>query len=146
LYPWFLIRSVLLIFLVSVLCCHVFIVCFFLCLLCPMLPVSLDGPFLIAPIFINNQSFSYTHKININDQLSLFILCMEDISVNIWTKHLRYNHQDEVLQIYTELSWSTKLRRDIVTLPSVRPSFCNILVNTLESASFNGFWPNLVHT
>jgi hypothetical protein len=23
---------------------------------------------------------------------------------------------------------------------------CNILVNTLESTSFNGFWPNLVHT
>jgi len=31
-------------------------------------------------------------------------------------------------------------------LPSVRPSFRNILVNTLESPSFNGFWPNLVHT
>jgi hypothetical protein len=31
----------------------------------------------------------------------------------------------------------TKLRRDIVTLPSVR----HILVNTLESTSFNGFWP-----
>jgi hypothetical protein len=27
-----------------------------------------------------------------------------------------------------------------------RPSFHNILVNTLESTSFNGFWPNLVHT
>ena len=27
-------------------------------------------------------------------------------------------------------------------LPSVRPSFCNILVNTLGSTSFNGFWPN----
>jgi hypothetical protein len=40
----------------------------------------------------------------------------------------------------------TKLRRDIVTLTSVRPSFRNILVNTLESTSFNGFWPNLVHT
>ena len=25
-------------------------------------------------------------------------------------------------------------------------SFCNILVNTLESTSFNGFSPNLVHT
>ena len=36
----------------------------------------------------------------------------------------------------------TKLRRDIVTLPSVRPSFLSILVNTLESTSFNGFWPN----
>jgi hypothetical protein len=31
---------------------------------------------------------------------------------------------------------STKLRRDIVTLPSVLPFFRNILVNTLESASF----------
>jgi hypothetical protein len=30
----------------------------------------------------------------------------------------------------------TKLRRDIVTLSSVRPSI----------TSFNGFWPNLVHT
>jgi hypothetical protein len=49
----------------------------------------------------------------------------------------------------------TKLRRNIVTLPSVlvrpssrfpRPSFRNILVNTLESTSFNGFWSNLVHT
>ena len=40
----------------------------------------------------------------------------------------------------------TKLRRDIVTLPSVRPSFRNILVNILESTSFNGFLPNLVHT
>jgi len=29
---------------------------------------------------------------------------------------------------------------------TVRPSFRNILVNTLESTSFNGFWPNLVHT
>ena len=27
-----------------------------------------------------------------------------------------------------------------------RPSFRNILVNTLESTSFNGFCPNLVHT
>ena len=37
----------------------------------------------------------------------------------------------------------TKLRRDIVALPSVRPSFLpsfrNILVNTLGSTSFNGF-------
>ena len=40
----------------------------------------------------------------------------------------------------------TKLRRDIVTLPSVHLYFCNILVNTLESISFNGFWPNLAHT
>ena len=43
----------------------------------------------------------------------------------------------------------TKLRRDTVTLPfvlpSVRQSFRNILVNTLESTSFNGFWPNWVH-
>ena len=39
----------------------------------------------------------------------------------------------------------TKLRRDIVTLPSVLPSVCHILVNTLGSTSFNGFWPNLVH-
>jgi hypothetical protein len=29
--------------------------------------------------------------------------------------------------------------------PSVRPSFRNIIVNALESTSFNGFWPNLVH-
>jgi hypothetical protein len=29
---------------------------------------------------------------------------------------------------------------------TVRPSFRNILVNTLESTSFNGFWQNLVHT
>jgi hypothetical protein len=44
-------------------------------------------------------------------------------------------------------------QRDIVTLPSVRlfvrpsfrPSFRNILVNTLTSISFNGFWPNLVN-
>ena len=40
----------------------------------------------------------------------------------------------------------TKLRRDIVTLPSVHLYFRNILVNTLESTSFNGFWPNLAHT
>ena len=33
----------------------------------------------------------------------------------------------------------TKLRRDIVTLPSVLPSVCHILVNTLGSTSFNGF-------
>jgi len=33
----------------------------------------------------------------------------------------------------------TKLQRDIVTLSSVRPSFRNILLNTLESTSFNGF-------
>ena len=32
------------------------------------------------------------------------------------------------------------------THATVRPSFHNILVNTLESTSFNGFWPNLVHT
>ena len=37
----------------------------------------------------------------------------------------------------------TKLRWDIVMLPSV---LRNILVNTLESTSFNGFWLNLVHT
>ena len=28
---------------------------------------------------------------------------------------------------------------------TIRPSFRNIPVNTLESTSFNGFWPNLVH-
>jgi hypothetical protein len=40
----------------------------------------------------------------------------------------------------------TKLRRDIPgSNATVRPSFRNILVNTLESTSFNGFWPNLVH-
>jgi hypothetical protein len=33
----------------------------------------------------------------------------------------------------------TKLQRDIVTLPSILPSFRNNLVNTLESTSFNGF-------
>ena len=44
------------------------------------------------------------------------------------------------------ISSPTKLQRDIVTLPSFHPSFRNILVNTLESTSFNGFWPNLVHT
>ena len=33
----------------------------------------------------------------------------------------------------------TKLRRDIVTLPSVFSSFRSILVNTLGSTSFNGF-------
>ena len=33
----------------------------------------------------------------------------------------------------------TKLQRDIVTLPSILTSFRNILVNTLESTSFNGF-------
>jgi len=38
----------------------------------------------------------------------------------------------------------TKLRRDIVMLPSILPSFRSILVNTLESTSFYGFWPNLV--
>ena len=31
-------------------------------------------------------------------------------------------------------------------LLSIRPSFRNIFVNTLESTFFNGFWPNLVHT
>jgi hypothetical protein len=30
--------------------------------------------------------------------------------------------------------------------PSFLPSIRNILVNTLESTSFNGFWPNLVYT
>jgi hypothetical protein len=30
--------------------------------------------------------------------------------------------------------------------PSFHPSFRNILVNTIESTSFNGFWPNLVDT
>ena len=33
----------------------------------------------------------------------------------------------------------TKLRRDIETLPPVRPFFRNIRVNTLESTSFNEF-------
>jgi hypothetical protein len=27
---------------------------------------------------------------------------------------------------------------------TVRPSFRNILVNTLESTTFNGFWPNQI--
>ena len=41
---------------------------------------------------------------------------------------------------------ATKLRRDIVTLPSILPWFRpSILVNTLGSTSCNGFWPNLVH-
>jgi hypothetical protein len=39
---------------------------------------------------------------------------------------------------YTIYIWA------IITLPSVRPSFRNIPVNTLESTSLNGFWPNLV--
>jgi hypothetical protein len=29
---------------------------------------------------------------------------------------------------------------------TIRPSFHSILVTTLESTSFNGFWPNLVQT
>ena len=56
------------------------------------------------------------------------------------------------LASFKEIQWQiiipspTKLRWDIVTLPSVLPSFRNILVNTLESTAFNGCWPNLVHT
>ena len=63
-----------------------------------------------------------------------------------------------VVRLLVIIPSPTKLRRDIVTLPSihlsflpsvlpsVHPSFRNILVNTLESTSFNGFWLNLVHT
>ena len=55
-----------------------------------------------------------------------------------------------IVHCYFIIPSPTKLRRDIVmlpsVLPSVHPSFRNILVNTLESTFFNGFWPNLVHT
>jgi hypothetical protein len=51
--------------------------------------------------------------------------------------------QDELH--YIIIPSPTKLRRDIVTL-RYHPSFRDIIVNTLESTSFNGFWPNLVHT
>ena len=46
--------------------------------------------------------------------------------------------------VYVITPSPTKLWRDIVMLPSVRPSVTSFW--TLESASFNGFWPNLVHT
>jgi hypothetical protein len=50
---------------------------------------------------------------------------------SIWYLHFYYPLANEVAKGYT-----------VVTLPAFR----NILVNTLESTSFNGFWPNLVHT
>jgi hypothetical protein len=43
---------------------------------------------------------------------------------------------------------SPQLTMFFIDFQSHRVQFlpCNILVNTLESTSFNGFWPNLVHT
>ena len=71
-------------------------------------------------------------------------------TVNKMTAYSQYsvtkNTQKNEFTIDTQCDFiipsPTKLRRDIVTLPSFR----NILVNTLESISFNGFWPNLVYT
>ena len=65
--------------------------------------------------------------------------------VYIWI-YLSLSKSVKVFLMITKLFFipsPTKLRRDIVTLPSVlpsvRPSFRGILVNTLESTSFNGF-------
>jgi hypothetical protein len=44
------------------------------------------------------------------------------------------------------IAWVVKIVIPSPTKLQSRPSFRNILVTTLESTYFHGFWPNLVHT
>ena len=75
--------------------------------------------------------------------INYVILCFKFFLVTVHDCMLIYRLCN-VLFLLSPRPSPTKLRRDIITLPSVRPSFRNILVNTLESTSLNGFWPNLV--
>ena len=94
--------------------------------------------------------------------LCCLTMCLYILSSVLWYP-LWFPHKNDVRFIFTSsclfegscliyfiIPSPTKLQRDLVMLPSVcpfvRPSFRNILVDTLESTSFNGFWPNLVHT
>jgi hypothetical protein len=80
------------------------------------------------------------------------ILCINEY--NIFSRNLDYI--ERWTQIAYELSgeWYRLRRASCYPLTNevakgysnatVRPSLRNILVNTLESTSYNGFWPNLV--
>ena len=68
-------------------------------------------------------------------------------------RHILVNTRINILQwIFTKLGTYLVLRRIWNPIDFqgqchwVKFLPCNILVNTLESTSFNGFWPNLVHT
>jgi hypothetical protein len=61
-----------------------------------------------------------------------------------YTFYFYYPLANEVAKGYSNATVCPSVRPSV--RPSVLPSFRNILVNTLESTFFNGFWPNLVHT
>ena len=113
----------------SFLCCVLF--CFSLfCVLCPILPVSLDCSFYCP--------FGFLERL-----FHTFIFCpLPNFPVNLFSAYVTmwyfgfYPLANEVAKGYSNAT----------VRPSVLPSFRNILVNTLESTSFNGFLPNLVHT
>ena len=86
---------------------------------------------------LNVQSWLLLCVLNVQSWLLLADLILPDhMSSILFVKGL-------VCSICFIIPSPTKLRSDIVTLPNVRPS---ILVNTLESTSFNGFWQILEHT
>ena len=92
---------------------------------------------------INVQSFTY-HIVYLNcphkQRTSLYEYTLHIVG-NLRLITSRLSPCTLLLFLTVIIPSPTKLRRDIVTLPFVLglPSFRNILVNTLESTSFNEF-------
>ena len=109
-----------------------------------------------------------THVVVIHFGLSLFesMIALLVVAVVTFTTDFFYYLKLTVLHIIFNVCYLTRVTVDHLVChlvsssyyplanevakgysnATVRPSFRNILVNTLESTSFNGFWPNLVHT
>jgi hypothetical protein len=90
-------------------------------------------------VFIEMLDKLITHGVFVQDFVSglATVVILVHTTGKTWYKVL-YHHTMYVMSIYWNLQFlirvfipsPTKLRRDIVTLPSVLPSFRNILVNT----------------
>ena len=86
--------------------------------------------------------YSYIHSNAILTIKNVFLHILSCLFLNIYG-----NKSDVLLEVnYPLANEVAKGYSNASTRPSFYLSFRNSLVNTLESTSFNGFWPNLVHT
>ena len=89
------------------------------------------------------RSFHSAEKTWYKNEMSLLwhnIFCITKTTSDAKLAFHYYPFANEVAKGYSNATFHLSF------LLSVRPSFRNIFVNTLESTFFNGFWPNLVHT
>ena len=116
-------------------------------------PLVFDLQILITPLVSSNSSLY--DKIEIIDLSFCIILCHclsyrnSFIILNlVKLYHIPFhNLLICTLKFYYPLANEVAMEYSNATVcSSVRPSFRSILVKTLESTSFNGFGPNLVHT